>query len=383
MTPYSRSTSNQHWLLKYKLYHIPFWLVYNYAWWAIQSGNPVQIIHEAFFSPYSVKFWFYVVFQAAAAYINLYYLIPKFLERGKYAIYIFSLVTTIFCCASVIVFGYYFGAIINGKTFEALYGGKFHFFSMLVGNPLPTTVASSTLAMSIKLTKSWIQSKRRQQLLETEKLETELKFLKYQFNPHFLFNSINSIFFLIHKNPDKASDSLAKFSDLLRHQLYECNDNQISLSKEITYLQNFIELEKLRQNDNIDVTFNINAKQTGHVYIAPFVLMTFVENAFKHVSRHADKPNNIIIRLQLNAQQLYFTVSNTAAAPGTNSDVIHYGGIGLQNVRRRLDLMYAGMYQLDIQNAGGRFTVKLNLQLINHIVTPATQAINSNVLAAV
>lgn len=110
-------------------------------------------------------------------------------------------------------------------------------FYNCLGEAIPSTIASITLAMSIKLTKNWLQTERRKQLLEKEKLETELKFLKHQFNPHFLFNSINSIFFLIHKNPDMASASLAKFSELLRHQLYEYNDQQIPLHKEISYLE--------------------------------------------------------------------------------------------------------------------------------------------------
>src|ERR1041384_232426 len=101
-------------------------------------------------------------------------------------------------------------------------------------------------------------------MLEKEKLETELTFLKNQFNPHFLFNSINSIFFLIHKNPDMASASLAKFSDLLRHQLYESNDTQIPLEKEIVYLENFVELEKLRQNKNLAVSFKVNDHYNRH-----------------------------------------------------------------------------------------------------------------------
>lgn len=368
------TSSNQHWFFKYKLYHIPFWLVYSYAWWAVQTGDPVNVFKNVVYSPYTAKFLFYVIFYAAAAYFNLYFLIPRFLEKGRYVIYILCLIATIFCAAALIVPGYSVSVYLSGIPYEQLFGAKpANFFIMLVNNPLQGTAAAVTLAMSIKLTKNWIQSKRRQQALETEKLETELKFLKYQFNPHFLFNSINSIFFLIHKNPDKASASLAKFSDLLRHQLYECNDNQISLSKEITYLQNFIELERLRQNDNVEVTFNLNTRLTEHVQVAPFILMTFVENAFKHVSRHTDRPNSIQIQLGLEGHTLYFNVVNTMAVHNSTKDVIHYGGIGLQNVKRRLDLVYAGKYHLDIQNTGSSFKVALRLQLTEYMITKAAQ----------
>lgn len=237
-------------------------------------------------------------------------------------------------------------------------GSFFHFYN----TSLPSTLASMTLAMSIKLTKNWIQAERKQQMMEKEKLETELKFLKYQFNPHFLFNSINSIFFLIHKNPDMASDSLAKFSGLLRYQLYECNDQQISLNKEITYLKNFIELEKLRQNNDMEVIFEVEQSGTEHWGIAPFILMTFVENAFKHVSKHSNVPNWISIKLSTNEGLLNLLITNSTS-PDVVKEAVNYGGIGLKNVQRRLDLVYPDQYKLNIQHADNCFEVKLQLKL--------------------
>ena len=159
-----------------------------------------------------------------------------------------------------------------------------------------------------------------------------------------------------------ASASLAKFSELLRHQLYECNDEQIPLGKELSYLENFIELEKLRQNENIEVKLDIADRLTGNLAIAPFILMTFVENAFKHVSRHADKRNWISIKLKIDGQQLELNVSNSSSTDVAN-DVINYGGIGLKNVQRRLDLVYPGQYQLDIKDNDDSFDVKLKLKL--------------------
>lgn len=352
----------QHWFFRYKLYHIPFWFAYHWMWWVLTIGSFSQVTHN-FFSPYGVKTLFYIVFQAMGVYFNLYYLIPKFLEKGKYVTYVLLLISVIVIMAACIASGYYVSSWLSGIPFGELYGidpNRYTYFFQV--NTLPSTVASMTLGMSVKLTKNWIQAKKREQLLEKEKLETELNFLKYQFNPHFLFNSINSIFFLIHKNPDMASASLAKFSDLLRYQLYECNDKQILLNKEITCLENAIELEKLRQNDNVSVTFNVNEKKAERLGIAPFMLMTFVENAFKHVSKHTDKPNWIKIGLDVTGEQLHFTVTNSTAH-NAFTDVIRYGGIGLKNVQRRLDLMYPGKYDLDIQSNQSSFSVTLRLQL--------------------
>lgn len=159
-----------------------------------------------------------------------------------------------------------------------------------------------------------------------------------------------------------ASASLAKFSDLLRYQLYDCNDKQIPLSSEITYLENFIELEKLRQNNNVAVTVEMISQSTGHLLIAPFILMTFVENAFKHVSKNTDAPNWISIKMNLDQQQLDVTISNSTA-PEMADEVVHYGGIGLKNVQRRLDLIYSGQYELEVINDADSFTVRFKLQL--------------------
>jgi two-component system LytT family sensor kinase len=351
------------WLFRYKLHHLPFWLLYHYLFWALAMDSFSVAAHNILYTPYVLKYVFYAVFQAIGVYFNLYFLIPRFLERGRYVSYIALLVVTIVVTACVIVNGYYLVAVVVNKPFRELFGrdpSDFYFFFKT--NSLPSTLAAMTLGMSIKLTKNWIQSTRRQQLLEKEKLETELKFLRSQLNPHFIFNAINSIFFLIHKNPAMASDALAKFSDLLRYQLYESNELQIPLSQEVTYLENFIELERLRQSHRLELHIDIEEQGWDLFMIAPFVLITFTENAFKHVSDDHDKPNWIKLNLELKGSMLHFKIVNTVSAV-QSTDVVHYGGIGLNNVRRRLDLIYPGQYALDISNDGALFEVSLRLNL--------------------
>jgi two-component system LytT family sensor kinase len=352
------------WLFKYKLHHLPFWLLYHYLFWALAMDSFSQAAH-GILSPFAVKYIFYVVFQAAGVYFNLYFLIPRLLERGRYGLYMLLLAITIAATAGVIVFGYYLTAFVVGRPFEELYGhptSDFYFF--FKANSLPSTLAAMTLGMSIKLTKNWIQSRRRQEMLEKEKVETELKFLRSQLNPHFIFNAINSIFFLINKNPAMASDALAKFSDLLRYQLYESNELQIPLTQEIGYLENFIELERLRQSHRLELHIDIEEQQEGSdiFMIAPFMLITFTENAFKHVSDDTGKVNRIHLTLEMKDATLYFKVVNTVSSV-RSTDVVHHGGIGLNNVRRRLDLIYPGRYALDIRNNGELFEVELKLTL--------------------
>jgi len=365
----------QNWFIKYKLYHIPFWMLYNYLLWALYIGNPYEAAREQYFSTMWVKCFFYTIFPAFAVYFNLYFLIPRYLQKGRYISYILFLILIIIASSLLIVPGYYLTAWLEGNNAEKRFGISSDWkgiYNAARSEPLKSTIAAITLGMSIKLTKNWLETQRRQQLLEKEKLETELKFLKYQFNPHFLFNSINSIFFLIHKNPDMASASLAKFSELLRHQLYESNENQIPLDKEIAYLENFIELEKLRQNQGLEVIFSTPENYPANLGIAPFILMTFVENAFKHVSKHKDTGNWINVQLQVADNQLYVDIVNSKSAE-RNTDVVTYGGIGLKNVQRRLDLVYPGQYELDIKNNPDSFVVKCRLQLSELVINPSVQ----------
>jgi two-component system, LytTR family, sensor kinase len=193
------------WFFRYRLYHLPFWFAYHTMWWILTIGSISEVATSIFHSWYFIKFAFYVVFQALGVYFNLYFLIPKFLEKGRYIQYVCLVVLTIACTAGLIVPGYYLTAWLSGKPFAEMFGidprRYWHLFQI---NTLPSSAASMTLAMSVKLTKNWLQTRQRERLLEKEKLETELKFLKSQFNPHFLFNTINSIFVLIHKNPDTS-----------------------------------------------------------------------------------------------------------------------------------------------------------------------------------
>jgi hypothetical protein len=351
----------RNWLVRYKLYHLPFWAVYNYFSWAVTVGNPLRAASDLIYPPFTVKYLFYVLVQTLAVCFNLYFLFPRFLEKSRFAVYSGLTLLTCVCAAFLIIPGYYTAAWMAHDTIENLFGVKaclFYFFS----SAFLSTLAAMTLAMSIKLARNWLESRHRQQLLEKEKLETELNYLRYQFNPHFLFNTINSIFFLIHKNPDMASASLAKFSELLRYQLYECNGEQIPLANEITYLENFIGLEKLRQSTTLGLDVHLQHEETGSVAIAPFLLMTFVENAFKHVSRHTDQSNWIRIRLKQEGGQLDFSVANSSS-PFESNAIFHYSGIGLKNVQRRLDLLYPGRHELSIRNDGGSFEARLRLQL--------------------
>ncbi|WP_044239855.1 sensor histidine kinase [Flexithrix dorotheae] len=357
---------NHNWIFRYKLHHLIFWFCYHFMWWLVfENGDAVKTVNNISYPPYAIKFSFYVIFQALGVYFCLYFLIPKFLEKGRYVYFFLSLGALLLAISLLIIPGYFLGPYLFEKDLSIFYGredltAKFLFLH----NTLPSTIASMSMGMSIKLAKNYLESQKREETLAREKLETELKFLKSQFNPHFLFNTINSIFVLINKNTDLATESLAKFSGLLRYQLYECNEAQIPLSREINYLESFIELEKLRMNTNFEVKVDIPGYSSGNLTIAPFILMPFIENAFKHVSKYDLQKNYIDIHLSIEGKKLSFCVKNSYTSSLVKAkEAIEYGGLGLENVKRRLDLIYFDRHTLQINKPEGLYEVKLSIDL--------------------
>ena len=190
-----------------------------------------------------------------------------------------------------------------------------------------------------------------------EKLNTELDYLKAQINPHFLFNSINTIYFQIDKQNAGARETLLTFSEMLRYQLYECNGKEIPVEKEIGYLKNYVGLQRLRKDENYKITFS-SANDVANFTIVPLLLIPFVENAFKHVSHFSKSDNEIKIALTRSDQMFRMQVFNTR-----NLQPAEMGGIGLKNVRRRLALLYPGRHQLHIRETLETFEVDLQLQI--------------------
>lgn len=193
----------------------------------------------------------------------------------------------------------------------------------------------------------------------SEKLEAEMKFLKSQFNPHFLFNALNNIYSLTVLKSDQASDSLLRLSGMLRYMLYDCKADTVPLGREIAYLRDFVGLHLLKDSRGMNVTLDLDERQPD-LKIAPMLLIPFVENAFKH-SRVEDLQRGWIkIRLRVESDTILFEVQNSRPAESFTKD--HIGGIGLENVRRQLELMYGGLHSLDIRETEDTFTVILKLQ---------------------
>jgi two-component system, LytTR family, sensor kinase len=209
---------------------------------------------------------------------------------------------------------------------------------------------------SVKVSKDWIQN---QQLMkEKEKLwlETELNFLKTQIHPHFFFNTLNNLYSLTLKKSDLAPEIVLKLSALMSYMLYESNTAKVSLNKEITYLQNYLDLEKLRFGQRLSVPFEIEG-QIEDVSIPPMMLILFVENSFKHGVKNNVQQINIDISLKVEGAFLYFRVKNPISENRSKENT----GIGLKNAIRRLDLLYGENHQLDLIEKDNEFIVSLKM----------------------
>ena len=281
-------------------------------------------------------------------YFNLYILIPLFLKKNKFILYAcFTLLSLI--VNAMVTYNLYYEPYEDGTTWLT------EFF---IGTFLTTGTLLAT-AISFNIFKRYINSQERMKSLETSKLNTELNFLKDQINPHFLFNALNNIYVQSKTKPEDASETVLQLSDLLRYQLYECSKDKVYLKQEIEYIQNYLELNKIR-NQNANITFDIIGNANG-VMVAPLIFLPFVENAIKY-GIDPEKGGDIKILLDTSkANNLLFKITNSKASLMQGTKEV--GGIGLANVKRRLDLLYPNLHRLLIKNNEDVFDVELNMQL--------------------
>ena len=336
-------------LLKYKVPHILFWLLLFAGWYFLRYEDFSTRLLA--FKITAVK----VIDLALMVYITNLVLIPKLLYRKWYVVFILIYISMIFC--SSVLKQYVLADIMHIRNFSIWNNFK----GRLYDNIIPHYLLVSTGA-AIKLLTDYARAQRRLAEITKEKAESELKFLKSQINPHFIFNSLNAIYFLIDKSNRDARESLHKFSEMLRYQLYECGGEKIEIEKEIKYLEDYVDLQRLRKDEKYKVEFNCSDEVRGFV-IEPLLLIPFVENSFKHLSHFGNgKMNQVSIDANRSNGEFVFSVANTVDySSKKNTDPV--GGIGLRNVKRRLELLYPDKHQLQIIEREGWFRVDLRLRV--------------------
>jgi two-component system LytT family sensor kinase len=286
-------------------------------------------------------------------YLNFLLFIPRFLNKKKYLKYN---LTVLFTIVAVGFLKYGIALVFKNHVLLRDHGEYIGFLAYYMST-IFTSLIFIFLSTVLKFTLDWFLNERIQRDLENQRLSAELAFLKSQINPHFLFNSLNSIYSLAYQHSDTTPDAILKLSEIMRYMLYECNDNKVALEKELLYLQNYIDLQKIRFGNAAHVDFEVNGL-INNQQIVPLLLISFIENAFKHGVAN-DPGSPIDISLDVNPGSLHFKIVNKKHS--FNKD--DAGGIGLQNVKRRLDLLYPGKYRLHIDNGVEIYTCELTLNL--------------------
>ena len=202
------------------------------------------------------------------------------------------------------------------------------------------------------------QADRRLRNLENDKLQTELLHLRAQIHPHFLFNTLNSIYALAIRKDDRTAETIVKLAEFMRYVISETRNNQVSLSSEVGYIQNYLDLQRARLRDTVQVTYALQGELAGK-QIAPLVLFTFIENAFKH-GVNPDEESVIQINLTVGDGDLSLEVLNRKVPTNPSETSL---GVGLQNAKERLRLLYENRHLLTINNTADHFLIRLNLTL--------------------
>lgn len=334
-------------LIKYKVHHFFFWLLV-FGFWYFLRYQDYSVPGRAFLITL-IK----VIDLALMVYITNYILLPQLFYKKKYGWFVlaFFLLVVSSSVLKMNILGRIMDApqlySIAGDLKQRIYDNVIpHFFLVIAG-------------AAIKLMFDYSHLQQRMAETAKEKAEAELNFLKSQINPHFLFNSLNSVYFLIDKNNAVARESLHKFSDMLRYQLYEVNGAKIPVEKEINYLKDYVDLQKLRKDEHYSVSFSYSPQVKGFS-IEPLLLIPFVENAFKHVSSHGNKENFVKLELGRSDGQFIFSAENSKDKTKVTDP---YSGIGLTNVKRRLELLYPGKHELTITDENDIYRVNLKLKL--------------------
>ena len=325
-------------------------------------GLLVVIFFSQWLSEYTGAYKYYRLFCVYIAlmtmfYINMNVLVPRLFFKGRYTLYGVLLLMLVIICSVIM------SAILNTYLSLPEKAANHHLYDDYKGFYEGTIILVPIILVTTmtKLFQRWMRDNERIAELKNITLTMELNELRNQINPHFLFNMLNGIKALVRKDPEKATIVILKLSEFLRYQLYENNDEKILLRSEINFLTNFLDLEKLRRDNlSTDISSQTTPRIINSVFLPPNLFTTFVENAVKHSVTISGVESYIRIKIEINDDQLYFNCVNSKDPDYRPSSEKH-SGLGLANIKRRLDLLYADNYVLDITSTENEHTIKLTI----------------------
>ncbi|MDB5150963.1 MAG: histidine kinase [Mucilaginibacter sp.] len=327
------------------------------AYWLLITGF---FIYEKRYLIYKASMPYFVacvtgriVLLIIIAYLNLQYFLPWYLLRKRYVAYFAAIILSVigYLTAQSLfdfyLYGYVVGPMRNSNLVEAL---SYNFFS---------TLWYLGLMLALKLSMDWYGQQLIIQKITVEKLNAEVNFLRAQVNPHFLFNILNNLYALTLKKSELAPDVVLKLSEMMEYMLYDSTGEKVPLEKEISYLDNYMELERLRFSGGAAINLNVNAELNGYE-IAPLLLLPLVENAFKHGLGKQTKSGWLRVDINQEQSTLEVIIENAKPPSGVSNSK---GGIGLGNLRKRLELLYPGRHTLQLKDKNEVFWVKLVIEL--------------------
>jgi two-component system, LytTR family, sensor kinase len=320
----------------------------------------VFIVIPKFFLPSQIRIdlsdelllWLPII---AFFYLNYFILVPQFLTKKKFSLYL------------IIIFSLVVISAILGEISAPVFHHSIPSYRDALIPPnglrnLTSCFLFLALGTSIRVTEQWFSNEKQRKEMETQKLAAELSFLKSQINPHFFFNTLNSIYSLAISKSDKTPEAIIKLSELMRFIIYESEKDMVPLRRELEYINNYVELQKLRLMSNISVRYHVEG-DINHKRIEPLLLLPFIENAFKH-GIDATKNCVIGIKVKISVTDLMLIVENPVVKPSMKEDREN-PGIGLANSKKRLELIYGEKHTLNISQTGNIFKIELNINFKN------------------
>ena len=328
--------------------HIGFWIIFIVASFigVITSNSPNLL-------PFAWRNLFGLFYTVPLFYMFYSLLIPKYLAHKKVgSFFLFSLIILVFSGLIVKLLDKPFRELAGLDTWPVVW------WKGLIGGIL-TSFYIMLIATIVRFGVDWFRNQKIQLELINKSQASELALMKSQINPHFLFNTLNNIYSLVNRHDDKALDAMVKLSGIMRYLIYDAQSDRVLLTKEIEYLENYLELQRLRLHNPGSIEYKLEGKMKEWK-IAPMLLIPFVENAFKHGDKKAQSPN-IQIDLNVEANCLSFMVRNSIPFQKIEKDQTE--GIGLINLKKRLEILYKNKYNLKITERKSEYLAYLELKL--------------------
>jgi two-component system LytT family sensor kinase len=331
------------------IYHFLFWLCY-YVFGALISLS----IHRIYDPRFYAELFTLIPPDMLLVYFNLYVLVPAFLLKRKYPFYFLTLLLAMSAISMLNIWLHHLYTLAGSSFFA----GNSTLTIPNMAAQLLNGIYLLGLTMGLKFYKDRMEQQRLLQEKEKQQIALELNFLKAQVHPHFFFNTLNNLYSLTLQKSDLAPEVVLKLSSLMSYMLYESAATYVPMDKEIANLENYIALERLRFGDRLTLSFKKEGITRNHIQIPPLILLTFVENSFKHGISQTVGEGRIDISVKADQNEFFFRIDNSIGEPRPPGN-----GLGLNNVTRRLDLLYGSRYHLEKTETANHFHVTLKIPL--------------------